>query len=546
MTSKPEGVRTKGPTIGHLRRSDPNPAVKRSWFEPTAVKPAPPAAPAMPPRPLGDLSAAPIEQITELAKHAFGYLDQPNQVRVAGDVRRTLDRLSAFDGETWQQRWEAAGCKGSATPLLDAIGDHQVLRSRVNAGIGRLFAMRVIQPSLEAFRAYNFGKYAQWFTLIANEPLLQEFTDRIDRSPMSPERRRRALFDVTAALTIFGIDLADLTPEALLHYSMESRRLGLVFHGSGTLGAFAGGSAWPVLHEMGVFPAATPKSLRAAVVKGQRTVEELIDRYRLRNQGVRQLLIDYIQRRTAELDYATADALTRTLALTFWQTIEAINPDQADLRLDEATVTEWKRRLATRADGKPRIDIDGPMHTVRALYLDLQSWAVAEPELWSQWSAPCPVRDTDLRWAQVRRRRHKEKMDGRTRERQPILPPLVDHVTASWRWHHDLMEAAAGRGRGEQFECHGRTWKRLINPSRRNREWHESPNAPVRVQDCETGEIVPLTAREHQAFWRWAIIETLRHSALRGTRRAHPPQRPPVPAPERRSRSAAGGQPVQD
>ena len=49
----------------------------------------------------------------------------------------------------------------------------------------------------------------------------------------------------TPALTVFGIALADLTPEALLHYSLESRRLTRVFHGTATLGAYAGGRAWP-------------------------------------------------------------------------------------------------------------------------------------------------------------------------------------------------------------------------------------------------------------------------------------------------------------
>ena len=50
-------------------------------------------------------------------------------------------------------------------------------------------------------------------------------------------------------------------------------------------GQFAGQLAWPVLHEMGQFPPATPSTVRAAVLTGRRTVEEL-DRYQIRVQFV--------------------------------------------------------------------------------------------------------------------------------------------------------------------------------------------------------------------------------------------------------------------
>ncbi|CAM5386493.1 Site-specific recombinase XerD OS=Streptomyces griseomycini OX=66895 GN=FHS37_002583 PE=4 SV=1 [Streptomyces griseomycini] len=92
---------------------------------------------------------------------------------------------------------------------------------------------------------------------------------------------------MAAALTTQGITLEDLTPSALLHYGMESKRLG-VTHGS-KAGAtrFAGLGTWQVLHQMGHFPPGTPPTLRAYVYRGQLTITQLVDRYPIQHQGVR-------------------------------------------------------------------------------------------------------------------------------------------------------------------------------------------------------------------------------------------------------------------
>jgi hypothetical protein len=34
---------------------------------------------------------------------------------------------------------------------------------------------------------------------------------------------------------------------------------------------------------------------------------------------------------------------------------------------------------------------------IRSFYLDLQSWAYEDPDLWAHWVAPCPVREADVR-----------------------------------------------------------------------------------------------------------------------------------------------------
>jgi hypothetical protein len=103
--------------------------------------------------------------------------------------------------------------------------------------------------------------------------------------------------------------------------------------GTKIVNRFAGPSAWNILHAMGHFPPGTPSTMREALMRGQLTVEELVDRYTVRNQSVRQLLIDYFVRRSADTDYASLSHLVLELAHHFWEKIERINPDQADLRI---------------------------------------------------------------------------------------------------------------------------------------------------------------------------------------------------------------------
>jgi site-specific recombinase XerD len=166
-----------------------------------------------------------------------------------------------------------------------------------------------------------------------------------------------------------------------------------------------------------------------------------------------------------------------------------------------------------RRDGKPRTWIDGPFMTVRAFYLDLHTWSAAEPERWARWVAPCPIRDADLRHFHLRRRRLAERMANRTRERQPLLPILSEHVNDRWHRLRALLEAARTVELGERFVVDDTTWQRTA--SRYDREQASRAGASIRVINRDTGELVRLSHDEHQAFWQWAIVETLRLAGLR-------------------------------
>jgi len=178
----------------------------------------------------------------------------------------------------------------------------------------------------------------------------------VQASRVHPLHHVAGLFDVAAALTTEGIAFAGITPKAFLHYAWESRDHGLCFKGRGeqAWGLFPKQLAWQVLHAMGQFPAGTPATLRAALLSGQRTLEELVDRYQVRHRGVRALLLAYLERRSAELDYSTLDQLSRSLVGLFWAKVEDLAPGQADLRLDAEFYGRWRETLDTRRDGGRR------------------------------------------------------------------------------------------------------------------------------------------------------------------------------------------------
>ncbi|MFE2638381.1 hypothetical protein ACFXKF_27090 [Streptomyces scopuliridis] len=244
------------------------------------------------------------------------------------ETREFLGYLAGFPGDTWQERWEASD-HDTGRPVGQAAGDNIALRRRLSAAAGRAFAMRLIHPTLLGPRSNTFTRYAPWFRSVADDPWLEEFCERVDRLPVGAARRGRAKSDLCYTLTVFGIDLDGLTPEALLHYAVECRAHALAGENAES-GTYSGTPAWPVLHEMRQFPASAPKTLRAAVTRGRLSVEKAVDRHRITNREMRDLLVEYISRRAAELDYSTLRHLINRLVKTFWKVIEEINPDQAD------------------------------------------------------------------------------------------------------------------------------------------------------------------------------------------------------------------------
>lgn len=417
------------------------------------VNAAPAPLPAVPPRPQGDLTRACAEEVAAAIRTTWPTNLADNRWRRSRGARDVLRHLEGFPGQTWQQRWEASGLNEAGRPV-SALQPTRRGRSQLGVGAACLFCLRIIRPSLAAFRSNTFLYYGQRFLTAQNDPLLERFWAQAQDAPVNPVHHATALFDVAVALTTQGITLADLSPAAFLHYAWQCRRQGLVLGQRGAGSRFPGHLAWQVLHAMGHFPSQGPATLKAALLTGRLTVQEMVDRYKVRHAGVRQLLIAYLERRSPELDYSTLDNLSRHLTSHFWVTIEQLAPDQPDLRIGAELYQRWRDQAAVRTDGHGRRNLEPVLRAIRAFYADLQAWAAAEPEQWAIWVAPCPITNADVRGYGIRRRRVKERMDDRTRQRQPLLRTLVEHMENRYGHLRELLHQAADTAGGEIVSCH--------------------------------------------------------------------------------------------
>ncbi|WP_199865474.1 tyrosine-type recombinase/integrase [Frankia torreyi] len=104
-------------------------------------------------------------------------------------------------------------------------------------------------------------------------------------------------------------------------------------------------------------------------------------------------------------------------------------------------------------------------------------------------------------------------MHQRTRERLPRLPRLVDTAES---WKNDqaaLLHASSRTEPGTVFEHAGTRYRRVGTGSRPAAPNHR-PSHLV-VEDAATGARTDVTITEDEAFWAWAVIETLRHTGVR-------------------------------
>lgn len=472
------------------------------------ITPSPSPAPALPPRPHGNLDTATAEQIAAIADGIWPVTQSRSSERRIG-IRHLLARLAEYPGETWQERWLASGLDtgGSRVRELFAVATR---RNEATHSLMLLCCLRVIRPSLAGFRANRFVRYHQYFEPAQRDPDLERFVELVEQTNTSPHYQRCARMDVAGALTTQGIELADLTAEGLLNHAVETRR--------GRYGAgyehHIGHLAWEVLHQGGHFPPGVPATLRGAMRAPAMTPTQLVDSYDLANRDVAEMLTRYLSRRSHDLDYSTLRGLARDLCAIFWREIETINPAQADLALSEETYQAWRAAVDVRGDGKPRLGAGGIVTNVRALYLDIQGWAAHEPEQWARWAAPCPISGRDGRARTQALRRAKERTDHRTRTLQPLLPVLVaaaeqrrDHLAA-------LLAAATDAEAGQGLVVDGRRYSRIFSAGdARHERYHGAAN--VRVHDEQSGTAINVTDADDAAFWTWACIETLRHTGVR-------------------------------
>src|SRR6516165_9361247 len=298
---------------------------------------------------------------------------------------RILQWLACFPGDSWQQRWKASGAEARPKEQwLDlpmqwrqATGQSTAPHNRdcFQAGLLMLVCADVIRPGL----CWMVRRASNWIVpamAACRDPhgyaALQGLIDA-DPDGITAGQARLALGRVTMILACKGGLVRDITVGDYLQLLDAMRETGT--GGAGRL------LACRLLHGLGHLGPDAPVTGRAFLqAAGQRTVEELVDRYQVQCRPVRDLLVNYLRERQPALDYVTLSKLAGDLVRLFWTDLERHHPGIDSINLAPEIAGAWRHRISYRPgpDGNlvPRADARSVMMTVRAFYLDIAQWAL--------------------------------------------------------------------------------------------------------------------------------------------------------------------------
>lgn len=120
------------------------------------------------------------------------------------------------------------------------------------------------------------------------------------------------------------------------------------------------------------------------MLPGQLPPAQLVVHRHVACRPPRDLLVDYLTERAAELDYASLDGLASNVVGLFWRDLKKHHPGIESLRLAPEVAAAWKDRVRMIWDKagrplRPRVNIHSGFAHVRAFYQDQARWATENP-----------------------------------------------------------------------------------------------------------------------------------------------------------------------
>ncbi len=311
------------------------------------------------------------------------------QIRAAG-VRLLLDWLADQPGGCWQHRWAASGAGPASAAWRQVtsawLREHgRFAPWRLSALSGALvvaIGADLIRPSMPWLVSGATGKglLVRAMTRGRDPAGFARLRALCDADPdISESAAKLILHRGAEILAAKGGTLIEITIGDVLELLDAERDV----HTSRATGTAV---FYRILHRMGIFGDTAPATLSAVRTLGQRTPEELIDRYQLICGPVRDVLVDYLRERQPALDYTSLESLAHYLGKRFWADIEHHHPGIDSMHLPTDVADAWKQRLRTKtaivrtATGEkteinvPRISYRQSLTPVRAFYLDLAHW----------------------------------------------------------------------------------------------------------------------------------------------------------------------------
>jgi site-specific recombinase XerD len=419
--------------------------------------------------------------------------------------------LESWPGAGWQQRWLAADAD-EGLGWIDQLAADDPRSADINvvelrAGVNWLFLGRVLRPGYGYFAHTKAAFLFEQAPHVISPELFERISQDAATSTITTREHTLARRALVKIVLHTGKDVEHLSAEDMFEF-----RDWMICRQKANKGL---GTAWDLLRRAGVICA--DGSLHEAVRRGQRPVSELVDSYGIRSRTVREVLIRYLQERRPSLDYNSVRGITGHLAGTFWADIERHHPGIDSLDLPDEVAQAWKERLhvvrTKQGQTRPRQTRLEVLTQVRAFYLDIQEWAHRDPS-WVPWAVPSPVRRGDTDGIVKARQQSTARMHQRVRERLPQLLVLAETAEQHRNGQRALLDAAAATPAGRLFAHNGLRYRRVVSKAHPGGERYRGPDT-VLAENVDTGVRVDLTRAEDEAFWAWAMIETLRHTGVR-------------------------------
>ncbi|MFG2586555.1 site-specific integrase, partial [Streptomyces solisilvae] len=473
---------------------------------------------AFPPRTLATSwpqTEAPREEVlNRLHQPPLRYENKQSQYQRTVGASLLLDWLTTLPGNTWQQRWDTSlasadynGWYQEAWVWAAAQG-RPLSRNWSDNGLLALICADVVRPSMQ-WLVGNGGRHFRPAVATTRDP---DGFARLAADVPAQERAtaiaKMAMKYIAQIVVAYGGSVDDISVGDLLAHPRV--------HGHGSQAVRL---AYNWLRNRGQFPTDAPATLQNLTARtGQISPSGLIDRYQLRCQPVRDLLVDYLTERQPTVDYTTLNSIASHLGGLFWADLEHHHPGINTLRLPSDVSDAWKARVAVKtvrrrlADGtiktvtQPRQSVVGVKQTVRAFYLDLAHWALEEPARWGGWAAPCPIDEAEC-VTKKRDQQQKSRSDQRTRERMPVLPVLVRTAERRLKEARARLDAIDAAPLGSTVTIQGETFTLPRSSQRADGKSEE-------VHDASGVRRHPRR-EEKRAFFAWATIEILRHTGIR-------------------------------
>ncbi|MGH3882622.1 MAG: tyrosine-type recombinase/integrase [Pseudonocardiaceae bacterium] len=467
---------------------------------------------------VGPVDHLPIAEILELfpSLRVWSEISQPGRWRRFNGARRVLEWLRTHPGDGWQQRWLTSGADTGIDWVDPLIADvplaYDSKREQVMTGVGFLLICRVVLPSYTFLHSY---KVSDSLSRYIRQTLRPDLFTAIDQKATALNIGGRRLDDadniICKMVLHTGRDVDRLTAEDFFAYRAWAAR-----NREAGGGAKPADLAWALLR--GIADLGEHASLRDAVRLGQRPTGELVDAYNLRCRPIRDVLVRYLDERRPSMDYSSLTQLISVLVGNFWADIEYHHTGIDTLHLPEDIADAWKQRLRLVSDKdhttRPRKNYLPILRLVRSFYLDIQDWAAEDPS-WTAWAVPSPVRRGETDGHGKAKQRTTAQMHQRARDRLPNLPTLVDSVERHRTNQATLLTIAMATATGQTFTHDEREFRRITPKSHLTNTNQHRDLLTVLAEDLATGEQLDLSYSEDEAFWEWAIVETLRHTGVR-------------------------------